>query len=78
MSSLTKLTSKINSNNKVDIDYNKMQMDVNSLNTLNFDVIPFFSIINLSTDTKFNTLTEYLEMSDFLQKKHKQIHKLDI
>lgn len=34
------LTSKINSNNKVDIDYNKIQMDVNSLNTLNFDVIP--------------------------------------
>jgi hypothetical protein len=63
------LTSKINSNNKVDIDYNKMQMDVNSLNTLNFDVIPFFSITNLSTDTKFNTLTEYMEMSDFLQKK---------
>jgi len=63
------LTSKINSTNKVDIDYNKMQMDVNSLNTLNFDVIPFFSITNLSTDTKFNTLTEYMEMSDFLQKK---------
>jgi len=65
------LTSKINANNKVDIDYNKMQMDVNSLNTLNFDVIPFFPILNLSTDTKFNTLTEYLEMSDFLQKKSK-------
>lgn len=63
------LTSKINSSNKVDIDYNKMQMDVNSLNTLNVDVIPFFSIANLSTDTKINTLTEYLEMSDFLQKK---------
>ena len=63
------LTSKINANNKVDIDYNKMQMDVNSLNTLNIDVIPFFSITNLSTDTKFNTLTEYMEMSDFLQKK---------
>ena len=65
------LTSKINLNNKVDINYNKMQMDVNSLNTLNFDVIPFFQITNLSTDTKFNTLTEYLEMSDFLQKKSK-------
>ncbi len=65
------LTSKINANNKVDIDYNKMQMDVNSLNTLNFDVIPFFPILNLSTDTKFNTLTEYLEMSEFLQKKSK-------
>lgn len=44
-------------------------MDVNSLNTLNIDVIPFFSITNLLTDTKFNTLIEYLEMSDFLQKK---------
>lgn len=65
------LTSKINSHNKVETVYNKMQMDVNSLNTLNFDVIPFFSIVNLSTDTKFNTLVEYLEMSDFLQKKSK-------
>jgi len=63
------LTSRINASNVVDIDYNKMQMDVNSLNTLNFDVIPFFPIANLSTDTKFNTLTEYLEMSNFLQKK---------
>ena len=65
------LTSRINLYNKIDVGYNKMQMDVNSLNTLNFDVIPFFPILNLSTDTKFNTLTEYLEMSEFLQKKSK-------
>lgn len=63
------LTSKINSNNEVSVSYNKLQMDINSLNTLNFDVIPFFAIKNLSTDTNFNSLTEYLEMSEFLQKK---------
>lgn len=63
------LTSKINSNNEVSISYNKLQMDINSLNTMNFDVIPFFAIKNLSTDTYFNSLTEYLEMSEFLQKK---------
>ncbi len=63
------LTSKINKENQVDIKYNKMQMDINSLNTLGFDVIPFFPIKNLSTDTKFNSLTEYMDMSDFLQKK---------
>ena len=62
------LTSQINLRNQVDTTYNKMQMDVNSLNTLNFDVIPFFAIKNLSTDTKFNSLTEYLDMSNFLQK----------
>lgn len=48
-----------------------MQMDVNSLNTLGFDVIPFIPIKNLSTDTKFNSLTEYIEMSDYLQQKSK-------
>lgn len=63
------LTSKINSTNEVSISYNKLQMDINSLNTMNFDVIPFFAIKNLSTDTYFNSLTEYLEMSNFLQKK---------
>jgi predicted HNH restriction endonuclease len=64
------LTSQINSNNTLSTDYNKMQMDINSLNTLNFDVIPFFQIKNLSTDTKFNSLTEYIEMTDFLQRKN--------
>lgn len=63
------LTSKINANNEVDVSYNKMQMDVNSLNTLGFDVIPFVPIKNLSTDTKFNSLTEYIDMSEYLQKK---------
>ncbi len=63
------LTSKINSTNEVGISYNKLQMDINSLNTMNFDVIPFFAIKNLSTDTSFNSLTEYLEMSNFLQRK---------
>ena len=63
------LTSKINKENEVDVTYNKMQMDVNSLNTLGFDVIPFIPIKNLSTDTKFNSLTEYLDMSVYLQKK---------
>lgn len=63
------LTSKINSNNEVGISYNKLQMDINSLNTMKFDVIPFFAIKNLSTDTYFNSLAEYLEMSEFLQKK---------
>lgn len=62
------LTSQINKKNEIDTTYNKMQMDVNSLNTLNFDVIPFFPIKNLSTDTKFNSLIEYLDMSNFLQK----------
>lgn len=56
----------------------KMQMDVNSLNTLNIDVIPFFSITNLSTDTKFNTLTEYMESLIFYKRNHKQILKLNI
>lgn len=63
------LASKINANNEVDASYNKMQMDVNSLNTLGFDVIPFIPIKNLSTDTKFNSLTEYLDMSEYLQRK---------
>ncbi len=63
------LTSQINSENKVPITYNKLQMDVNSLNTLNIDVIPFFPIKNLSTDTRFNSLTEYLDMSEYLQKR---------
>lgn len=52
------LTSKINSENEVSLSYNKLQMDINSLNTMNFDVIPFFAIKNLSTDTCFNSLTE--------------------
>ena len=65
------LTSKINEENKVPVTYNKMQMDVNSLNTLHFDVIPFFPIKNLSTDTRFCSLTEYLDMSEYLQKKAK-------
>jgi hypothetical protein len=64
------LTSQINQNNKIDNKkYNTLQMDINSLNTLNFDVIPFFKIKNLSTDSKFNTLDEYIEMSSFLQKR---------
>ncbi len=75
------LTSQINLKNEVPISYNKMQMDVNSLNTLNIDVIPFFPIKNLSTDTKFNSLTEYLDMSNYLQKKssaNKQFEYLKI
>lgn len=63
------LTSEINKTNTVSTAYNKMQMDVNSLNTLNIDVIPFFPIKNLSTDTRFNSLDEYLDMSKYLQKK---------
>lgn len=63
------LTSKINKNNYAPINYNKLQMDVNSLNTLNIDVIAFFKIANLSTDTKFNSLEEYLDMSNYLQRK---------
>lgn len=62
------LISKINLKNEAPVNYNKLQMDINSLNTLNFDVIPFFNIKNLSTDTKFNSLTEYLDMSDYLQR----------
>lgn len=62
------LTSQINKKNEVETTYNKMQMDINSLNTLNFDVVPFFPIKNLSTDTKFNSLIEYLDMSYLLQK----------
>lgn len=62
------LTSKINLKNKAPVNYNKLQMDINSLNTLNFDVIPFFNIKNLSTDTRFNSLIEYLDMSDYVQK----------
>lgn len=65
------LTSKINADNEVSLEYNKIQMDINSLNTLNFDVIAFLPIKNLSTDTKFNSLTEYLDMSNYLQRKSK-------
>ena len=75
------LTSQINLKNEVPITYNKLQMDVNSLNTLNIDVIPFFPIKNLSTDTKFNSLVEYLDMSNYLQKKstaNKQFEYLKI
>ena len=75
------LTSQINLKNEVPITYNKLQMDVNSLNTLNIDVIPFFPIKNLSTDTKFNSLIEYLDMSNYLQKKsssNKQFEYLKI
>lgn len=63
------LTSKINANNEVSLSYNTLQLDINCLNTMGFDVIPFFAVKNLSTDTCFNSLTEYLEMSNFLQKK---------
>jgi len=63
------LTSQINKDNEISTEYNKMQMDVNSLNTLNFDVVPFFPIKNLSTKSRYNSLSEYMEMSEFLQKK---------
>ena len=66
------LTAWINKNNEIEKKEhgkNSMQKDINSLNTLNFDVIPLFKIKNLSTETKFNTLIEYLEMKEFLQKK---------
>ena len=63
------LTSKINKNNQVSTEYNTLQMNINSLNTMHFDVIPFFPIKNLSTDTNFNSLEEYLEMNNFLQQK---------
>ncbi len=63
------LTSKINANNEVSLSYNTLQLDINCLNTMNFDVIPFFAVKNLSTDTRFNSLAEYLEMSNFLQRK---------
>jgi len=66
------LTSQVNKNNEIANDkYHTLQMDVNSLNMLNFDVIQFFNIKNLSTDMKFNSLTEYIEVSDFLQHKQK-------
>lgn len=65
------LTSKINQTNTAPIIYNKLQMDVNSLNTLNIDVIPFFQIKNLSTDIKFSSLDEYLDMSIHLQERIK-------
>lgn len=65
------LTSKINTTNEVDVSYNTIQMNVNSLNTLGFDIIQFIPIKNLATDTKFNSLTEYLDMSNYLQKKAK-------
>lgn len=64
------LTSKFNMTNTISKDYNTLQMNVNSLNTINFDVIPFFMVKNLSTDILFNSLTEYLEMVEFLQKKN--------
>lgn len=65
------LTSNINNTNSVSAEYNKLQMDVNSLNTLNIDVIPFFPIKNLSTNTRFTSLDEYLDMSNYLQRKLK-------
>ena len=63
------LTSRINSKNEVSLLYNTLQMDINCLNTMHFDVIPFFAIKNLSPDTGFHSLIEYLEMSNYLQKK---------
>lgn len=62
------LTSQINISNEVSTGYNKLQMDINSLNTLNFDVVQLFKVKNLSTDTRFNSLVEYLDMSDYLQR----------
>jgi len=64
------LTSRFNLNNTISKDYNTLQMNVNSLNTINFDVIQFFSVKHLSPDTKFNNLVEYLEMAKFLQRKN--------
>lgn len=64
------LTSKFNSKNEISQDYNTLQMNVNSLNTINFDVIAFFPVKYLSMDTRFNSLTEYLDMAKYLQKKN--------
>lgn len=70
------LTSQINLNNSVSVNkkapvgYNALQRDINSLNTLNFDVISLFKINNISTDTKFNSLVEYIEICEFLQRKN--------
>ena len=70
------LTSQINSNNSVSVNrkapvgYNAMQRDINSLNTLNFDVVSMFKINNISTDTKFNSLVEYIDICEFLQRKN--------
>ena len=61
------LTSRFNQKNEISKDYNTLQMNVNSLNTLNFDVINMFTVKHLSYDSKFNSLTEYLEMARYLQ-----------
>lgn len=64
------LTSQFNKKNNIGTDYNTLQMNINSLNTMGFDVIPFFNVTNLSTDSKFESLLEFLEMSEFLQQKN--------
>lgn len=64
------LTSRFNKSNTISKDYNTLQMNVNSLNTINFDVIQFFGVKHLSTEVMFNSLNEYLEMANFLQRKN--------
>lgn len=64
------LTSQFNKQNIISKEYNTLQMNVTSLNTLNFDVIQFFRVKHLSTDTSYGSLNEYLDMVEFLQKKN--------
>lgn len=64
------LTSKFNSKNTISEEYNTLQMNVNSLNTINFDVIQILKVKRLSPETMFNSLEEYLEMAKFLQRKN--------
>lgn len=64
------LTSRFNLKNTISKEYNTLQMNVNSLNTINFDVIQFLKVKHLSPDTMFNSLEEYLEMAKFLQRKN--------
>lgn len=61
------MTSIINSENKIKKLNSSLQLQVSSLNSLNFDVIQFFPIRDLAVDSKFNSLQEYLEMSYAIQ-----------
>lgn len=63
------LTSQVNISNVIkDDDGNTLQLNVNILNTMGFDVIPFFRIKGLSTDSSFSNLGEYLSFLNDLRK----------
>jgi len=64
------LTSQINKDNVVkDDESNTLQLNVNSLNTIGFDVIQFLRVKGLTSNAGFSNLDEYLSLLNDLRKR---------